>query len=664
MLKKIVSLLVVINVLLSCDTEGNRSPLPEVETLGSQVFSSGGVTLKGNINNLGDSEIVAYGFELMANGNNIHYNVNHQAELPASHGEYNLKISQGLYPDLNYNFRAYVRTESNTYRGETLTFHSIGSLTPVLKKCSPSLVHIGDTVVLTGENFPENKNDIELKFGDSYAEILSVSETELTFLVPKPDGDLRSLEISTYGKQVSENDLLDLYQPVISKTNPEVAFFGETISIIGDHFNNIIHYTSVYIGGHKAEIISTSRNEIQVVIPEEVDFSNTLITVYAQNQNVDYSNFNLKVPGFINVPDQVFTDDYFLVTVDKTYENKNTFLIGDLEYYPNIIDDTTLEFYINSSQTFDSREVELKWKINDLEVVSEQLLNIGNPYYKIKDGYNNNFPFIEYNVLTVNNEAVVIGDIAYTDEKKYIYKYDDVLKTWKNKALANNNGVAHVFGATGTSFVYSETTGFIYGLKSGGFPEDFVRVDIDTGNVVSLTPHNEGTYFGKGFSHKNKIYYTISSTNDLWAYNIDTQTWEVASILPYDVSQHRNLYITPIVVGDYVYIANGSNDSQFNEFWRMNLSTYQWEQLPDNPSPSKSAGVYLLNNKLHFVTTEIWKYDLFDQSWENMPNHGITQDPKDHGMDAFIQNNIPYIMYREDASNISYLNLFLGDLVD
>jgi hypothetical protein len=47
-----------------------------------------------------------------------------------------------------------------------------------------------------------------------------------------------------------------------------------------------------------------------------------------------------------------------------------------------------------------------------------------------------------------------------------------------------------------------------------------------------------------------------------------------------------------------------------------------------------------------------------------MPKSKITAASNNFGVDAFIQNNIPYVIYREDFSNISYLNLFIGDLVN
>lgn len=663
MLKKIILPFLLICTLISCDTDEEVNPFPIIETVNHQVYATGGVKLEGNIHNVGTSEVLEYGFELFASGNNVYYNVNHHVALPATQGQFFLEITQELYPDLEYFYTAYIRTTEDIYRGERLSFISTGSATPVLLQCTPNIAHIGDTVTLHGENFPTDINDIEFKFGGAYAQIESVNENELTFIVPKPNGDSRILEIDAYHRQVVEDGLLSLYQPVITATNPTTAFFGETIRIIGDHFATNINYTSVTIGGFDAQIIGTSRNEIEVIIPEDVNYSNTLITVNAQNQNANYTNFNLKVPQYVNVPNMVFMDETFDITVDATHANQNRFMIGDREYYPTIVDDTTLRFHINSTAVFEQREQQIKWLINDIEVISPQPITISNPFYKIKDGYNNNFPFAEYDLLTVNNQALVIGDIAHTDARKYIYTYNDVSRTWENQALVNDNGSPHAFGYNDVSYVSKEGSNMVYGLKVNGFTDNFIRIDVTTGNVTLLTPNSSNAYYGKGFAHQNKVFYTTPTNSDVWAYDITNETWQIVSTLPYDISAQRNSYISPIVAGDYVYIANGANGSQFNDFWRMNLNTYQWEQLANNPYPKKYGTVYEFNNELHFVTDQIWKYNLASQTWSQLEKPGVSSGLNEP-IDAFMQNGIPYLIRKNVATNVTYLNLYIGDLVN
>jgi hypothetical protein len=345
--KKIIFCLLSIWLITSCEKD-DPDPFPKVETVGSQVFSTGGVKLNGNIRNLGDHEILAYGFELRTRSGNIHL-----VEQPAALGAYDLEIKHDLYPNEEYNYTAFVTTNIDTYRGETLSFVSNGSATPVLLSCSPEVAHIGDVITLTGENFPENPSNIVLKFGGRSATISSVTETQITFTVPRPDVSLRSLEITSFDKTVVQNGLLGLHLPIVESTVPETAFFGETLTIIGDHFNLNENFTSVTVGGINAQLVSTNRNEIQIIIPEDVNYSNSEIIVYAQNSHVSYKDFKITVPQFVTIPNQVFTDEYFLVKVDQTYENKKRFLINEVEYLTSVVrrsngSSTILKLFLSS----------------------------------------------------------------------------------------------------------------------------------------------------------------------------------------------------------------------------------------------------------------------------------------------------------------------------
>ena len=376
MIKHIFTILVFIGVFVSCSKEDDSSPFPVIETLNSEVYASGGVKLEGNIANLGKETIKGYGFELYTNGGNIYYNVNHPAALPAKKGKFYLEITQGLYPNLEYSYTAYIRTDTNTYKGERLTFLSKGSTTAVLEKCTPNIAHIGDSIVLTGKNFPTDKNHIEFKYRGSYAEIIAAKENEITFKVPNPSGAGNLIEIEAYNKKASHSALLSLYAPVISNIYPNPAFIGDTITIEGDHFNLNKYLTHVSLGGIKSELLSTSRNKITVIVPNEVSFNNSQVTLFAQYQTVNYNMFLITPPKFTFTPTDVYTNEYFTIKVNKTYSSNNKFIIGSNEYYPEIMDNETLRFYLNTGTLFNQRENYIKWKINGAEFISEIPISI------------------------------------------------------------------------------------------------------------------------------------------------------------------------------------------------------------------------------------------------------------------------------------------------
>jgi hypothetical protein len=661
-------LILLLGLIVSCDNnEENLPPDPIIETLGSEVYSNGGVMLNGNMVNIGDLEIIDYGFKLFSSSGNFTYNVNHSAELPASLGTFEVEITQGLYPDAEYNFTAFARTEEGTYQGETLSFYSRGSATPRLLSCEPPLVHISDTITLTGLNFPTDTNRIGLQFGDAYAQVISATSTEIVFKVPKPIEDSRQLKLSAYDKTVFGNGLLDLFTPIINTVSPDQAFFGETITLEGDHFNINPNFTSCTIGGFDAEIISTSRNAIEVIIPEEVNYANTEIILNAQNQEVNSSDFSLRVPQFLEVPNIIYTSKYFDVTVDISTENQNNFKFDDYESYPPyFVDENTLRFSIPSSIAFDDRDVNLRWIINDLEIEAPHPLRISNPFYKIKDETNNFFPFSDYNVFTINNEAVVVGNIELEfTSAKYLFKFDSVAQEWVNQGGILNNGSLYPLQDNNKSFVYSEYDNSIYTLMGSGYTNNFIKINPNTGEITQKTSNTSVGFYGTGFAYNNKVFFTNGYNTDIWANNLDTDTWEVVTTVPYDTSNFRNFDITIYVDCNYAYFLNGGFNtvSHSSDFWRLNLDNYVWEQLPDNPSPNEYGTIYKIGDELHVVTDFVWKYNPNTATWTQLEDSGITSG-LDTRLSSFIQNDIPYVIKEAGATNVTYLSLFFGDLIN
>ena len=667
MIKRICIALFFIGIFVSCSKDEKKPPFPIIETTGSQVFSSGGVKLEGNIRNLGDEEIRDYGFELYTNGGNIYYNVNHHADLPARSGVFSLDIKQGLYPDLEYTYTAYIRTDKDTYKGERLVFQSRGSSTPILQKCIPNIAHIGDTIVLSGKNFPTNKNDIEFKYKGAYAEIITAKEDEIEFKVPYPSNNGNLLEMEAYNKKVSEDALLSLHNPIISNISPDTIFIGDTITIEGDHFNLEKQFTNVEIGGIRAELLSTSRKKIEVVVPKEVEFNNSPLILFAQYQYVNYDNFLITQPKFTYTPNEVYTYEYFDIKVNRTYEGKTTFFIDSNEYHPEIIDNETLRFYLYTSSLFDQRENHIKWKINDLEVLSEAPIKINNPFYKIKYGH---FLFDEnYQVFNIENEVMVIGLDVNADERRYLYKYNDVLNEWNKAAMLNINGNPIALGppsSSGVKYTYSKYDNAIYGLNQTQYGNNFFKVNISNGSVTYLPSNHNSSFYGQGFAYNNKVFFLSGLDNKVWCFNIDNNTWSNVAQTPFEKGNYRELYIDVSVIGNFVYFLNGSDGSLYNDFWRMNLNSYQWEKLPDNPEPKKFSTSFLFNDELYSITESAYKYNFSTGLWEQVDKPGTLYNfGADKPANSFLQNNIPDIIIKHDvASNVTYLSLFKGDLLN
>ncbi len=663
-IKNILVLLALVLILSCSKDEDSGSPFPIVETGNSQVYSSGGVKLEANIKSLGQEKILDYGFELYTSGGNIYYNVNHHADLPAKKGEYSLEIKQDLYPDLEYAYTAYVRTDIDTYKGDRKTFFSNGSATPILEKCTPNFAHIGDTVVLSGKNFPTDKNRIEFKYKGSYAEIISATESNITFKVPYPSNDGSLLEIEAYNKKLSNESLLTLYTPVISSISPNDFFIGDTIKIKGDHFNLNKQFTNVTIEGVQAELLRTSRNEIEVIIPLESQFTNSQLRLFAQYQYIDYDNFNITLPKFTFTPMEVYTNEYFDIKVNKTYEGKTKFLIDNNEYYPEIIDNETLRFYLYTSSLFDQRENYIKWEINDIEVVSEVKIKVNNPFYKIKYGW---FIFDEnYQILSVGDDVIAVGlDIVNSSSRRYLYKFNEFLNEWYKIATINIDGTPLALGSSssGIKFTYSKYNNAIYGLHQNQYENNFFKVNITNGEVTYLPSNHDSSFYGQGFAYNNKVFFLSGLNDKVWCFNIDNNTWTNITQTPFEKGNYRELFVDVLVIDEYVYFINGSDGSLYNDFWKMNLNSFQWEKLPSSPMPKKHSSSFLFNDKLYLVGEEAYNFNFETHLWNQIQKPGITFGI-DMPINSFVHKGIPYIIKHEVWSSGTYLSLFKGDLLE
>jgi len=657
MIKNTIVLIVII-LFYSCN-EDDSPTYPIIKTIDSELISTGGVELIGDIVNLGDNTILDYGFEVVSEENTVNYNETHEETSNPEPGLFTLNIIENLHQGVMYHFNAYIRTETQTFRGDTLSFYSNGSAPPVLLNCEPSIAHIGDTVTLYTENLGRDESKILLYYGNTSAEILEVVDNKITFIVPRPNGLNRDLKVFSYGNQVTDDTILALFTPIINSTNPSEAFFGETIRLIGDHFNLNLDYTSVKVGGFNAQMISTSRNEVEIIIPEEVNYSNSTITLYAQNQYVDY-DFNLLLPEITIIPDAIYTDEYFDITVTKTHDSKRLFYIGNREIYADLIDDVTYRFYLYSTYIFDQRENSLNWVLNDEVVQSDEPLVVSNPYYDIM-GYYGNFPFNEFNAYTINGTGYVIGnDITNSDAIYYMYSY--INEVWLNQTLiAEPNGTLH--DITESNYAYSESSSSIYSLGRNYLTHNFLKIDPLTGFITTLSSNIDSDFPGKGFAHQDKVYFTNPTNTSLKAYSISNDSWEVISQVPYNIFDGRNYNVNTIVVDNYVYFANGNDGQQFNDFWRMNLNTYQWEQLPDNPNPNKHGTVYQYGNALHFVTDEVYVFDLSSQTWSFMEKHGLPNF-SNVPVESFISDGFPYIIRAFESNGFYAPNLYFGDRVE
>jgi N-acetylneuraminic acid mutarotase len=143
-----------------------------------------GTEFLADITDLGQQDILKYGFVWSNKPNPTIQNNCKLFEDKPTKGIYSYKVQSGLAKGETYYVRAYIRTTQHDIYGNEKSFISLGSLSPILHSVSPNKGYANTKVVIEGKNFGTNIHDITVKFGDVLAEIDSVTDTFISVKSP------------------------------------------------------------------------------------------------------------------------------------------------------------------------------------------------------------------------------------------------------------------------------------------------------------------------------------------------------------------------------------------------------------------------------------------------------------------------------------------------
>lgn len=145
--------------------------------------------------------------------------------------------------------------------------------TPTVSRISAEESYVGAEITFTGEKLPENVLDnIQVKFGESEAEVLSCSATELKIKVPAPvDGSFGEVDMALIisGLEIYTCKFTIKETPVITSiTSGKLVKAGGEIIIAGERLASAV-LNKITIGGKEANATSISANEIRATVPDD-----------------------------------------------------------------------------------------------------------------------------------------------------------------------------------------------------------------------------------------------------------------------------------------------------------------------------------------------------------------------------------------------------------
>lgn len=212
------------------DAEVQFKDYPFVITNSPRIYDSG-VEFLADLTNLGNQEILKYGFVWSTESTPTIQDYYKLFDDKAKKGIYTFNVNSGLAEGKTYYVRAYIRTNQYEVYGNEESFTSQGSLPPEIDDFEPKFGPIGTEVTIKGRNFGLSKKGNKVQFGNVEAIVDSVSENSIIVTIPqisKPE--LVPVTIETAGMIAISLDSFDLWFPWKRLNNFNLGFWGGPIS--------------------------------------------------------------------------------------------------------------------------------------------------------------------------------------------------------------------------------------------------------------------------------------------------------------------------------------------------------------------------------------------------------------------------------------------------
>lgn len=197
------------------------------------IVSKEGAELVADISDLGDLEILKYGFVWSKDPKPSIQNSSKLLEEKPRTGIYSYSVKSGLALGVTYYVRAYILTDQYEVYGNEKSFVSQGSLPPEIKNFDPKFGAIGAQIIIEGENFGSSKTDNVVKFGNTEVIVDSVLEKSILITIPKITKPERvQISVETGGMTATSQDSFELWFPWAQKKDfGGIGYYAASFSI-------------------------------------------------------------------------------------------------------------------------------------------------------------------------------------------------------------------------------------------------------------------------------------------------------------------------------------------------------------------------------------------------------------------------------------------------
>ena len=497
---------------------------------------------------------------------------------PVSEGVLSVKVTNDLIPDTVYNVRAFARNSKFITYSKTVSFRSLGSMSPVISGFSPEHGTDGSLVTIYGENFSGSAGNNIVSFGSIPAIVESATSSEL---VVRIDMDYLisgfvPVTIQVAGQTVTSVKTFRFDGVNIIDFAPKSLKPADTLRIELENFNPVVAGTIVRIGEFPAGDYSFSGNILSCIVPYNAEFGENKISVTSDNITCT-SDEHLNV----------FSPWSVIKDVNKFYRTGAAAFSINGKGYVGMGYNVNSTFYYdvyNDLNEFNPATGQWK-KLADMPAMEREGVigfSIGNKGYVGLGNHGGGFYFTdlwEYDPATDGWEqkadfpgearyepaCVVIGDKAYvgfgytSDDMRDLWQYDPALDQWTRVSDCPGNGGGYMgFCIDGKGY-------FTFGHSgSGGYSgvvwrydprnDEWARMSDFPGSLRSLPVSfeiNGFGYIGTGQVRSRNL-------KDFWRYHPYEDKWIRIS----DLTVTGRYFARSFIIGNKAYIVSGIDAEQ------------------------------------------------------------------------------------------------------
>lgn len=438
---------------------------------------------------------------------------------------------------------------------------------PVIESVTPDLGLSGTKVVIKGKYLLGFAT--EIFFGEIEAAPLSWSGTQIECLVPNMPNGAVALKVQTGTGNLFATSPFKIQPenlPELNLVEPTVAKTGEIIKLIGNYFATEPGQNSVKFDNTPAYIVSESKTEIEVMVPEAETRTPT-ITVTSYGSSVSIDMFTMKSP---------IVDDFFpkrgapgsevtIVFTDSHMTHLKVFL-DDTQLWPFSYEQDKIRFILPYDPK--NHAGTLMVTFYDQEILNQPF---SLPWIIKTDFPGTNLN--EANSLIYNNGAYV-GLGGNPGPFNQLWKFDgtqwDRLTDFPGADRFNTfsfiAGTKAYVGGGDLDPMTQTRELWEYNFASDSWSQrDQVPLAHYTHTGFSVA--GEGYAFDQDFDSNQLV---------LWKYNQSADTWSIKSVAPFQASSS----LMNFVIGNSVYVVG---EYAFGTLWKYTPTTNQWTSIASIP---------------------------------------------------------------------------------